>query len=146
MAWTAVTSEDVLSEFTLREQEAVTASQDGEDSLDGILTRTLAMARGFISAAGHTLGDAGTVPDQMLHDVIAVARWRLLVSVAALKPLATEHRKQAHDNAMKRFESVGSGDLRVELASAVPDDNWQGNWGGQERLLMRTDDPTDDNT
>jgi hypothetical protein len=115
MSWNTITPENVLEEFTEAERAALTAAQDAVDNLPTILTRTVNMARGMISAGGNSIGAAGTCPDQVIPDVIAVARWRLLVAVPKLRSLCTEERKRAHDDGMRRLESIASGDVKTEV-------------------------------
>jgi hypothetical protein len=127
MAWSTLNADAVLSEFTETERAALTAAQDSVDNLNGIITRVIGMARGMIAAGGNTLGAAGTVPDQVALDVIAIARHRWIAAVPKLRALATAERKAAHDDGMKRLESIAAGSVRVEppahpisTESAVP--------------------------
>ena len=76
MAWAAVSTDHVLEEFTPAERGALRNIQEAEDHLPAILLRVIALARGNIRAAGNTLDAAGTVPEQVALDVIAIARWR----------------------------------------------------------------------
>jgi hypothetical protein len=145
MAWSTVTAEHVLEEFTGEERQAVTNAQDAVENLDSILGRAVDMARDMIRAGGQSLGDAGTLPGQVAPDVIAIARWRWLISVPKLRALATDHRKAAHDDGMRRLEAIAKGELAVVGADDEDTDNIGGNWGGQQRLNMRTHRETEDN-
>ncbi len=114
MSWSAITASHVLEEFTEVERAALTSAQDAVDNLNAILGRVVGMARGMISAGGNQLGAAGTVPDQVALDVIAITRYRWIAAVPKLRALATAERKSAHDEAMKRLESIAAGTVRVE--------------------------------
>lgn len=133
MSWSTITADNVLEEFTEAERAAITAAQDAVDNLDAILTRTIRMARGMISAGGNTLGADGTVPDQVAPDVIAVARYRLIAAVPKLRALITKERKDDYDTGMKRLESIAAGDVAVE----VPEDAIASNTPGRGTELVR---------
>lgn len=145
MSWTTVTADHVMEEFTPAERSALTRIQDATDNLSAILTRVVSMARGNIAAGRNTLGDAGTVPPQLTLDIIAIARWRWLTAIPQARAMQTEERKQAYTDAMRRLDEIAKGELAVEAPDDSATSDPGGSWGSQERILMRTDDPTDDN-
>jgi hypothetical protein len=138
MAWAAVSTDHVLEEFTPAERAALRNIQEAEDHLPAILSRVVALARGNIRASGNSLDVAGTVPEQVALDVIAIARWRWLVAMPQARAMQTEGRKAAHDDAMRRMEEIARGDYPVEPAADVDDTNQAGNYGSQTRFNMRT--------
>lgn len=124
--WSEVTTADVMQEFNEREitlinsvRGASVATGTAGDSLTGILERTVSRVRGAVFAGGTELGDAGTIPDSLKGDAIAIARWRFLVSIAQLKPLQTADRKEECERAEKRLERVESGDLKIQGPSGA---------------------------
>src|SRR6266446_1087183 len=115
MSWEVLNTEDVLSEFTPAEAGAirnVQGSGSGSGSgpgygdqppftnMDTIVTHTIDEVRDFIRAGGYPLDAmAHTIPIGLFSDAIAIARWRLLVSIPQLRQLQTEERKNAFDEA-----------------------------------------------
>lgn len=120
MSWSAITADEVLEEFNPREQAKINELQGSEDNLDSILGRVVNMVRGCVTAGGGRVDQPGTVPDQLREDVIAIARWRWIISLPASddKTLQSDARKAAHDDAMKRLDKVSAGDIKVELPAA----------------------------
>jgi hypothetical protein len=118
--WSAITESDVLDELNPKESEVMNEQQGATDKLPAILARVVNMVRGFIIAGGGRVDQPGTIPDQLREDVIAVARWRWLIALPASddKALQSDARKAAHDDAMKRFDKVSTGDVKVELPAA----------------------------
>jgi len=112
--WITVTEESVRDEFTPQEQAALTAIQGAAERLPGIVERAVAAARGAIRAGGYALGEEGTLPDELLGDVIALARWRWLLSFPQMQRLQTAERQAAHDRAQARLEAVARQRLGVQ--------------------------------
>jgi len=123
MPWSTITLQDVLDEFTPLETATLQALQGSTTPLPGILAKTLKKVRSAINAGGNQLDQTGlTVPDSLVDEVIAIARWRWLSSFPALKSLKTTERKEAADNAMKLLERLSSQDAdrpRTELPAVV---------------------------
>jgi hypothetical protein len=125
--WSAIATTDVLQEFTPAEAAALNAIQNATSNLAGVLTRTVAEARGSIRAGGYALDADGTIPDQLRSHVIALARWRWLISFPQLKPLQTEFRKAAAEEATKKLDQTANQKLNVEPpagASSSPASMW----------------------
>jgi len=109
MSWTTITTEDVLAEFTPVETATLQSIQGAADNLAGILTKAVKAARSQINAGGNQLDNTGlTVPDALVEDVIAVARWRWLSSFPALKTLKTAEREKAHRDAVALLKEISS--------------------------------------
>ena len=127
MSWTTITSDDVLSEFTPIETAALQNIQGVTDNLDVIVTRVLKKIRSMIKGGGNQLDQTGnTIPDGLVEEAIAMARWKWITSFPALKFLASDARKTANDDAMERLQNIASQDPareRTELpvtADATP--------------------------
>jgi len=115
MAWNSIAAADVLAEFTPVEQATLQNIQGATGNLAGILTNVVNAARGAIVAGGNQLDQAGTIPDQLREDVIAIARWKWLISFPALKNLQTDQRKEAATEAQKRIDGVSAGKPKIEI-------------------------------
>ena len=114
MPWSTIATSDVLEEFTPQEQAALQTIQNGTSQLGGILAKAVASARGSIQAGGNDLDAAGTLPDQIIPQVVAIIRWRWLVSLPKLKPLQTEERRDAYNDGLKALDKIASGHPKVE--------------------------------
>lgn len=114
MPWSTVTESEVLQELSPSENTALENVHISGGTLAGILSRAINAARGAVLSGGGTLGAAGTVPDSLKSDVIAIARWRFLTSISQLKALQTEERKDLYRDAEEKLKLVASGDYQVE--------------------------------
>lgn len=109
MPWTTINSDDVLDEFTPIEEAALKNIQGTADNLDNIIARVLRKFRSMINAGGNQLDQTGiTIPDGLVEDAIAMARWKWITSFPALKFMATDARKAANDSAMDRLKDIAS--------------------------------------
>ncbi len=142
MSWIAITDAEVLDEITPAENATLRNIQGAVDKLPRILQRVIAKFRGAIQAGGQTLGDAGTLPDSIVDDVVAYARWRFLNSIGAAKSMQTEERKAAYEEAISVLEQLRKGELTVESDDEDDDAPGRGgSSGGQTNIPMRTDNP-----
>jgi hypothetical protein len=116
MSWAAITADEVLQEWNEKEQLKVQEQQAAADNLPDILVRVVNACRGCVRAGGGQVGPAGTIPDQLREEVIAIARWRLLLALPDVSDaILSKSREKAHDDAVKRFDAVAAGDIKVEL-------------------------------
>jgi hypothetical protein len=141
MAWSAPTSDLVLSEFTPQEAAAIQRIQ-GANSLPAIFARVVNEIRDYIRAGGYNLDpDETKIPDGLHNDSIDLTRWRLLISLPALRSLQTEERKNACERAEKKLDRIAAQKFAVEEPT-LPDDpppvTPAGTWGGPNKLIMRT--------
>jgi len=143
--WEVLTSEDVLSEFTVAEAGAIRSLQgSGSGSglpfgnIDAITIRVIDEVRGYVIAGGYTVDDdPRTVPISLFNDAIAIARWRLLIATPSFKQLQTDERKEAFDLALKKLLLIAQQQFAVE--PPTPDANPRGgNWNSENKLVMRT--------
>jgi hypothetical protein len=107
-SWNAIAEAEVLQEFIPAEQAGIKAAAGAVDQLPSILTRTVNQARGLIEAAGAALGGAGTIPDSLRPDVIAIARWRWLISISQFKSMQTAERKALYDEAIRHLDELAA--------------------------------------
>ena len=112
--WIQLTTQDVLDEFSLAEQTSL-IGLGAVGTLDKILAKTVGTVRGSIKAGSTPLGAAGTIPEQLAQDVVAIARWRWLSSAPLLQKFKSEDRKKLYDDARNTLKDVSNGRLKVEL-------------------------------
>jgi hypothetical protein len=123
MSWKIIQSSDVEAELLPAELQQLNALEGATTLLDNILIKTINRVRGQIKAGGNQLDIAGTIPDQLESEVIAIARWRWLISFPELESIQTPARQKAHDDAeavLKEISSNRPERPRVELP-AQPD-------------------------
>ncbi len=146
MAWEVLTTEDVLSEFTIQEAAALRTLQgSGSGSglpfanIDYIVVNVIDEIRGYIVAGGYDVDLVfdNTIPTGLFEDGIAIARWRILIAVPMLKQLQTEERRLAYEEAIKEMLMIAKGEFFVEppIPSIIPR---TGNWNSENKLIMRT--------
>jgi len=118
MSWSTIAEADVLSEFNSAEQTAIVAQQGAIDNLGAILTRVVNATRSSVLAGGGQQDQPGTVPDQLREEVIAIARWRWIISLPKIdETLQSESRKQAYVDAVARLDKVAEGKIKIEVPS-----------------------------
>jgi hypothetical protein len=148
MSWEVLTTEDVLSEFTLREADAIRILQgsgSGSGSglpfanMDVIVAHVIDEVRGYIIAGGYEVDLVldTTIPISLFEDAIAIARWRLLIATPSFRQLQTEDRKQAFEDALKKLALIAAQQFAVE--PPIPALNPRtGNWNAENKIIMRT--------
>ena len=118
-AWVTLTPNDVLAGLTATERtDFATASVDPEvpDRLEALLADLTAEIRGYIVtwAANPLSADSGKIPPSFRARAVAIARWRLLVSVPDYDP--GDARKLEYEAAEAFFRKVAEGKIRPEPA------------------------------
>ncbi len=146
MAWEVLTTEDVLSEFTVQEASAIRTLQgSGSGSgfpfanIDFIVVNVIDEVRGYITAGGYAVDPIAdnTIPTGLFEDAIAIARWRILIAVPSLKQLQTEERRLAFDKAEAKLLLIAEQKFFVE--PPIPSINSRdGNWNAENKIIMRT--------
>ena len=147
MSWEILTTEDVLSEFTIAEASSIRTLQgSGSGSglpfanIDFIVVNVTDEVRGYISAGGYALdetSDPRTIPISLFEDAIAIARWRLLIATPSFRQLQTEERRLAFEAALKKLALIAAQQFVIE--PPVPDVNPRtGMWNSENKILMRT--------
>jgi len=146
MSWEVLTSEDVLSEFTVAEASSIRSLQgSGSGSglpfgnIDVIVATAIDEVRGYIIAGGYPLPASpdNALPAGLFADAIAIARWRLLIATPSFKQLQTDERKEAFELALKKLALISQQQFAIE--PPTPDVNPRsGNWNAENKLIMRT--------
>lgn len=119
MSWITPTADNVLSEFTQRELSLVGNLQGvAANNLEDVLGRVVDEVRENIRSGGKAVDPvATTIPRGILSDAIAIARWRLLVSIPQLKALQSDARKDEYTRAMDKLQRISQGKFIVESPS-----------------------------
>jgi hypothetical protein len=138
MSWFAPSQNDVLNQFLQKEVDAINAAQQSTTLVSDILSKVVDEIRGYIFAGGYPLGDDGSLPAGLHNDAIAIARWRLLISLPSLKMMQTPERKETYELALKKLDKIAAQQWPVELPDAVVSEfSPDGNWNSENKLLMR---------
>ena len=69
--------------------------------------------RGYIAAAGITLGSDGSIPSKLKNATLNIARYRIITRLP-LDSFLTEARKQEYRDALALLEAVPAGRFLVE--------------------------------
>jgi hypothetical protein len=114
MAWNTLATGDVTAEILPDEVAALNSVQGSSTVLAGILANVIAETQASILAGGNQIGQAGTVPDQIREDVIAIARWRWFAALPKTD-LQSDARRAQYEEALKRIGTIRSGREKVEI-------------------------------
>ena len=138
MSWSAITADDVLQEWNTKEPALIANQQAAADNLPVILARAVARVRGAIRAGGYPLGLEGTVPDQVIDSVIAIARWRLLLSLPEVnESMLSKSRKDDYEEAVARLERISQQKENIEPPDGSPVAAAAGNWNSENKIVPR---------
>ena len=135
MPWITLTTDHIAESLAGPELSALRTLQlsAGQvDPLPEIIARTCSEVQGYV-ATHYPVGQAGTIPDQLLSSSIAIARWRLLGRLPA-KVFATESRRQEYEDAIAQLKDVAAGKFKLSVptdqATDQPGPTAGGAWGG----------------
>lgn len=127
----------MLQEFNPNEAALIAKIQDSSVNLAAILQRTVDRALGAVRAGGYTMGDAGTVPDQLKDSIVAIARWRWLISLPQVnETLQSKYRKEAHDEGIERLTRIAEGKEAIDPVDGVTPAG-SANWNSENKILGR---------
>ncbi|WAC18880.1 hypothetical protein OVA24_06265 [Luteolibacter sp. SL250] len=119
--WIPLTEADLLSSLTESERDGfgrTDAPEDPGDRVPQLLGDLVAEIRGQIATCTQNSLSADTtlIPQSMRANALAIARWRLLITVPSYQP--GDARKLEYENAVKYFAQVALCKIRPE----PPDD------------------------
>jgi hypothetical protein len=117
MPWNTLQATDVTAEILPDEVTMLNSIQGSSGILATILSTVLAELQAQILVGGNQIGQAGTIPDQIRGDAIALARWRWFCSLPKTD-LQSEFRRQQFLEATKRLEKIREGKEKVEIPSS----------------------------
>lgn len=122
--WTSLTANDILSSMTTREREdfgKTSVAVAVPDRVVPILADLVAEIRGYIgSHSTNTLSaDATLIPGEFKAKALAIARWRVLITIPGYQP--GDARKLEYEKADAFFLAVAKGTIRpAPAADAIP--------------------------
>ncbi|RFC46910.1 MAG: hypothetical protein DUW69_001560 [Verrucomicrobia bacterium] len=141
-AWLALTATDLLSSMTTREREDFGKTSVGlvvTDRVLPILADLVAEIRGYIgSHPGNSLSaDAALIPGEFKAKALAIARWRVLVTIPGYQP--GDARKLEYEKADTFFNNVAKGTISPRPApDAVESQVHQGRLVASPQIRARS--------
>lgn len=117
MAWISITAAKVKTRFAGAEYNSVTAAalnsgQVAADLVTDEINRATNKVRGFIPL--HVArGEAGTVPDELESETLALIVYAILTRLPNLKSLLDERRVAAYADALELLKQCANGKFRV---------------------------------
>ena len=139
MAWATLSVSQVISEggFSADEKAALDGlAGSSAATLSDTLTNVIQTVRGVVTASGAEVDVAGTIPDCIRMDAVAIVRWRWLIAFSAMRQMQTEERKQAAERAEDRLDAIAEGDRSVDPIAGAPASAAGGLAGGQVYVPM----------
>lgn len=138
MAWTALTSADLLKQLSVAEHSALKAVQRTLSAdLDDIVANAVAEMRDAIRSGGYELDTTdGTLPKGLHNYTVAIARWRLLLLLPKDESVQSKPRETAYDDAVKIRDRISQQDYYVEPPVATAKS--AGNWNSENKIVGRT--------
>jgi phage gp36-like protein len=141
MSWIALTPAHLAESLTQAELDALRTVQvaPGQaDPLPEAIARTCTQVNGYVAAAaGHPVGQAGTIPEELLTTAISIARWRVLGRLPSAR-LATEVRRKEYEDAIAELRDVATGKFAISFpadpAEEQPRPQAEGAWGSKPKL------------
>jgi hypothetical protein len=143
--WTELTAQDVQDQFTAAERAVIEVVQgDAGDKLAGIVAKVVAQVRDDIRSGGYALdADETTIPAGLHNDAIAIARWKLLVTLPADEDIQSKERKAEQADALAKLRRISESKYSVEPPTGAPGGeggvtaNRAGNWNSNNKIVGR---------
>lgn len=137
MAWVAITTADVLNRMSDDERYSYENAGGNADNnrLTGIIAQVTGLVRGKVAACHENIakmGDAGTIPDELLWAAVTIIRQSLVSSTPVLDS-EKDGRTKELENSWDMLDQVASCKLRInapegELSAST------GTYGGNDLL------------
>lgn len=122
MAWIQITEADIQTVFSGAEIEAYRSAalaQGQSDPVSATIAQVVDLVRGYIGAAGITLGASGTIPQKLLSTSLDVFAWRFSSRVGRK---AGDSRQTLYQDAIKLLENVAKGQFDIEEPVTTTDE------------------------
>ena len=116
MSWNTLATTDITAEILPDEVTMLNTIQGSSSILATILSTVTAELLAQILVGGNQIGQAGTVPDQIRGDAIAIVRWRWFCSLPKTD-LQSQFRKDQYESAQQHIEKIREGKEKVEIPS-----------------------------
>lgn len=139
MAWITLTEDHLKTlmagpEWTALTNAVLSAGQTAEALVTEALDDTTKRVLGYVGACpDNRLGPEGTIPDELKHTALVIARARLFTRLPGLKSLHDEIRQKEYDGAVDELRSVAS----CKFAIVQPDVVGEEQPGGAEVQVVR---------
>jgi len=136
MAWIPLTELEVQSRLTAAEltalkTAAIAGSQTASAILAAAINTVIGEVRGYV-AKKNTLGEAGTIPDELEATALALIRRHLFTRLPNMKALFDDLRQQEAKDALQRLRDAAKGDfVIVPPVEAAPEAEQAGGNGTQ---------------
>lgn len=130
MAWKTLNADDMLSALTQPERDLFgqgDSASTSADRLDAILEWVVSQVRGKVAACAQNrdnVGLAGTIPEELYGDAIAIARFQLLTAFPAGKVFLDDGRMRAYTDALQHLDDAAACTIAIE--GSVPGDTYAG--------------------
>lgn len=147
MAWITLTELKVQNrltapELTALKSAAIAGSQTAAAILAAAIDDIVGEVRGYVGRR-YTLGEAGTIPEELEATALALIRRHLFTRLPGMKGLFDELRQQEAKDALQRLRDVAKGDFVIVPPSdpAPSDEQAGGNGvtliGSRDRVATR---------
>jgi hypothetical protein len=124
VAWSNITTADLLGQLTPVEQAVLNNIMGGIDALPVGVLRDINKIRGQIRAGGYLVDQINLVslPDQLIPEALDYMVWDFLGTFPGLKAMKTKDRQDVYEEARKLFDQVAQGKINIEspLTAAAP--------------------------
>lgn len=119
MSWITITTDDVktrLAGAEINAYQTAALSQGQSDPLPEIISGVIKEARSRVAACPHNkLGDGETIPEEILHHVLNIIRYRLITRL----PLrVSDDRRKEYEDGIKFLDQVAA----CKVAIVQPED------------------------
>lgn len=126
MSWITLTEAHLENHLSGDELDALKTESlaDGQDSpVDDILTEVTRKVRGYVGAnPANTLGEAGTIPDELKDSALQIVKWELINRLPGMSFLADERREDQKDDAIRLLERVADGKFAIAQPETASDE------------------------
>jgi len=141
MSWIALTPAHIDESLAKAELDALRSLQLTPGQVDPVpeaIARTCTQVNGYVAAqAGHPVGQAGTIPEELLSSAIAIVRWRIIGRLP-VKSFATESRRKEYEDAIAELKDVATGKFAISIpadpAEEQPRPQADGAWGSKPQI------------
>lgn len=134
--WRALPSSEAIAEFTATETAALNAIQGGSTALAAKLTVVVRKWVGAMAAAGNTVLQDGTVPDQLRTYILAETVWEWLKQFPRLDFFKTKGREKSYEEAATVYKSICLRQFGA-IESPYGTDSTTANWNSQPKIIGR---------
>lgn len=112
MSWTTLSTDDIKgrltgAEFTALTTVARSSGQSADDIIAQALDDTTRRVRGYVAACAHnTLGETGTIPDELKSAALALVREFFFTRLPGMKSLNDETRQKELERAVQELRDT----------------------------------------